>query len=81
MASPDPSNIKIERKTEPKYININSFTGEPAQATRGGYYLRSCSNPAQQNQDQKDHDHETEPSSAIVTGSIKGAAPDPAEAA
>jgi hypothetical protein len=42
--------------------------------------LWSCSNPAQQNQDQKDNDHETEPSSAIVTGSIEGAAPDPAEA-
>jgi hypothetical protein len=28
MASPDPSNIKIERKTETEYINIDSFPTE-----------------------------------------------------
>lgn len=28
MASPDPSNIKIERKTETEHINIDSFPTE-----------------------------------------------------
>jgi hypothetical protein len=35
---------------------------------------------AQQNQDQHDHEHEAKPATAIVAGSIEGAASEPAEA-
>ena len=46
---------------------------------------RSCSRGrpsqlAEQDQDQEDNDHESEPAAPVVAGPIEGTAPDPAEA-
>jgi hypothetical protein len=35
---------------------------------------------AEQDQDQEDNDHESEPAAPVVAGPIEGTAPDPAEA-
>jgi hypothetical protein len=42
---------------------------------------RTSSNPAEQNQDQKDKDHKTEAAATVVASPVEGTASNPAESA